>query len=561
MMVEQMTTPGFQSAVNYKLIMSIAEQEKIDSIIILWPDDKMQVMKEINSKEIIADHSNANQTWQPKKEQSKKFLRDITADSKLDYKHVESEYVDYYRDPLLKRQYSTQSPGIATGDVNGDGLDDVVFCGAAGQSIHLYIQQNDLTFKLSSQKVFEVDRASEDVAVALVDVDQDNDLDLVVVTGSNEFEGDDPVQADRLYLNDGKGNFSKTTDFPSLTGSGSCVAAADFDKDGDVDLFIGGRLIPGQYGINAPSYLLINNGRGQFRNYTSRYLGNNSIGMVTDAQWQDMDNDSYPELIVTGDWMSTIIFKNEKGKRLTPFVPVPDLEGWWNTIHIVDIDQDGDMDLIAGNSGTNSRIRADSLHPAELYISDFDKNGSVEQIINCVSADGKNYPMVLKHDLEKTLPLIKKRFLKNDQYAGKTMREIFKDAELKEAVVKTVRESRSGVLRNNGNWSFSWEPFPIQAQFSPIHAIETADIDGDGRVEILLAGNFFDVSPELGRYDASYGLVLKEKGQNQYEVLPEKTTGFFTRGQVRQMRIIKVGEWTIIILAKNNEPAQVFALE
>ncbi|HEY9488129.1 MAG TPA: VCBS repeat-containing protein, partial [Chryseosolibacter sp.] len=554
--LEQMPGRGFQSSVDYKQVIGLGSRNTVDSIVVIWPDDKMQVLKEISGDEITVSHADANQKWEPAANKGEKLLRDVTQDARLDYTHIENEYADYYRDPLLKQKYSTQGPDVATGDVNGDGLEDIIFCGARGQSTRLYLQQADFSFRYEAQHVFHEDRMAEDVAAILADVDQDTDLDLFVVSGSNEFDPDDSALADRLYLNDGKGKFSKAPDFPSLTGSGSCVAAADFDKDGDIDLFVGGRLIPGQYGIDAPSYLLTNNGRGQFKNYTSRYIDDNSIGMVTDAVWQDLNNDLYPELIVVGDWMSITIFKNEEGKKLSLFNPMPGLAGWWNRIKAADIDHDGDVDLIAGNSGTNSRIRADSLHPAQLYISDFDKNGSIEQIINCVSADGKNYPMVLKHDLERVMPLIKKRFLENDKYAGQSMRNIFTETELDEAVVKEANESRSGVLRNNGNWNFSWEPFPMRAQFSPVYAIETMDIDKDGRVEILLAGNFFDVLPELGRYDASYGIVLREKSKSEFQILLPEQSGFFIKGQVRRMKLLKRGNEEAIILAKNNDSAQ-----
>ena len=556
--IEQMPSRGFQSSVDYKQVIGVGDRRSIDSITVIWPDDKMQVISKISGDEIMVSHNEADRLWKPVVDTGLKLLRDVTRDIRLDYKHIENDYADFYRDPLLKQKYSTQGPGMATGDVNGDGLEDIVFCGAIGQGIQLYVQQHDATFKRDVQGVFDGDTAAEDVAVSLADLDQDGDLDMVVVTGSNEFAADDPALADRLYFNDGKGNFSKAADFPSLTGSGSCVAAADFDKDGDIDLFIGGRLIPGQYGITPPSYLLINNGRGQFRNYTSRYIDNNMIGMVTDAVWQDVNNDSYPELIVVGDWMNVTVFKNESGKKLTPFHPGARLEGWWNGIKAADVDQDGDIDLIVGNSGTNSRIRADSLHPARLYVCDFDKNGSKEQIIECVSADGKSYPMVLKHDLERTLPSIKRKFLKNDDYAGQTMNTLFTGTELKEAVVKEVNESRSGLLRNNGNWNFSWEPFPALSQVSPVYAIETADINGDGNTDILLAGNFFDVLPELGRYDASYGTALQGTGKGTFDILPLERSGFFMKGQVRKMKLINLDGKAVLIAVKNNDSVQVF---
>ena len=398
--------------------------------------------------------------------------------------------------------------------------------------------------------------------MTLIDVDNDDDLDLFTVTGSNEFNLDDPNLYDRLYLNDGKGVFTKSDKIPSLPSSGSCVAAADFDKDGDVDLFIGGRSIPGRYGYSPASYLYINDGSGQFKNYTKRFLDTGELGMVTDAVWSDIDHDTYPDLILVGDWMPISVFRNDAGKRL---VPVNDdvlsqSGGWWNCIKPADLDNDGDVDFIVGNAGINSRIRADTLHAAELYVNDFDGNGAVEQIISCVSEDGKNYPMVLKHDLEKQLPFIKKRFVNYRDYAGKSIEQIFTPQELNDAVIRKVYTGNTSLLVNEGDWKFSLKKLPRSAQRSPVYTIETIDYNHDGKLDIVMAGNFFDVLPELGRHDASYGLLLRNKGGNEFDEIVPKESGFFIKGQVREMRMIKVGDEQRLIAVRCNDSAQVFSV-
>ena len=560
--LQQMPNRGFQSSVDHVLVFGLGnDKSPIDSVVIIWPDDKMQAIKNVPiDSELKMEYVKALQQWRPSgNPDSKKIFVDVTATSGLKYLHEENEYVDYYRDPLLKQMYSTQGPGLATGDVNGDGKEDVVIGNPRGKPLKLFLQSHGGRFIESKQIVFEEDILSEGVDAALIDVDNDADLDLFVVTGSSEFENDDPALVDRLYINDGNGIFSKDHRVPSIASNGSCVAPADFDKDGDIDLFIGGRLLSGQYGYDAPSYLYINDGTGGFKNYTKRFLKRQELGMVTDAVWADIDQDSYPDLIVVGDWMPVIMFRNEGGRNLVPLDnELKHSEGWWNSVTPADINSDGRVDFILGNAGTNSRIRADSLHPAELFVNDFDKNGAVEQIITCVSQDGKNYPMVLKHDLEKQLPFVKKRFLNYADYAGKNIHELFNSAELKEAIVKQVFVSKSCFMINEGNGRFKLHPLPWMAQLSPVHAIEVLDYDYDGFVDILLGGNFFDVLPEVGRYDASYGLVLHGRSHGEFEPIVPKVSGFFIKGQVRKMKAIKSGEENIIVVAKNNDSTQVF---
>jgi len=557
--LQQMPNRGFQSSVDLNLVFGLGNTSEIDSVQITWQDDKMQMIKNVKSNTVlIADYKNANLIFTPEKHNLQKPFFDVTAQTKINYKHAESNFVDYKRDPLLKQMYSTQGPAMATGDVNGDGLEDVYLGGGAGQIKKLYIQQKDGTFKDNFSKILAIDSLSEDVDALFFDADNDKDLDLFVVTGSNEFISGANELSDKFYLNDGKGDFTKSTSFPDINENGSCVAASDFDNDGDIDLFVGSRMVSGKYGYDPMSFLFINDGTGNFKNYTKRLLQKNELGMITGASWQDLDNDKFPELILSGDWMPIKIFKNKQGKGFEKEMDIENSSGWWNTIEAADVDNDGDMDFVLGNLGNNSRITASKELPAELYVSDFDKNGTIEQIINCAGEDGKLHPMVLKHDLQMQMPEVKKKFLKYSDYAGKSVNEIFSEDQLKTAIVKKVNQSKSCFLINNGNFKFALKEMPYQVQWSPIAAIETLDYNKDGFLDIILTGNFFDVLPELGRYDANYGLVLKGKGKGNFEVLNPAQTGFFVRGQVRKIRSIKTANGkNIILIAKNNEALQV----
>ncbi|MDJ1495389.1 VCBS repeat-containing protein [Cytophagaceae bacterium DM2B3-1] len=564
--LQQMPNRGFQSSVDLVMIFGLGKNPKIDSLTVVWPDDKKQILTHVTAdKDLTLDHAQANLVWKPDASaKTTSCFVDATVASNLNYVHKESNFVDYNRDVLLKQMYSTQGPALATGDVNGDGLEDVYMGGAAGQPKKLFVQGKNGTFSDTQMPALALDSLYEDVDAVFFDADGDKDLDLYVVTGSNEFLNGSPEQQDRLYINDGKGNLTRDTRLPSIADNGSCVAAADFDQDGDIDLFIGGRMIPGKYGYDAPSYLYVNDGTGNFKNYTKRYLPQSELGMITDAVWQDINGDKYPELILVGDWMQVTIFENQRGNKLVreSKSAIPDSEGWWTRIRIADIDADGDMDFILGNWGINSRVKGDTATPAKLYVSDFDKNGNVEQIITCVAEDGKSYPMVLKHDLQKQMPEVKKKFVKYTDFAGKQIDEIFSEEQLQSAVVKQVTNANTSLLINNGNFRFSLKALPLEVQFAPIFGIETLDYNEDGKLDILLTGNFYNVVPEMGRYDANHGLVLEGKGKGNFEVIRSAQSGFYTRGQVRRMQKIKTaGGKEYIILAKNNDPLQVIAVK
>ncbi len=577
-LLQQMPNRGFQSSVDLTMVFGLGDKPLIDSLVVIWPDringiDRMQTIREPKANQLLTLRQlDANQIWKPGVLNANPLFTDNTAASGLNYAHKESAFVDYNRDALLKQQFSTQGPALATGDVNGDGLDDVFLGGASGQSSRLFMQQTNGKFVDKTPAVMRQDTTYESVDAVLFDADGDKDVDLYVVSGSNEFEAESEELIDRLYLNDGKGGFARSeAGLPNLKANGSCVAAADFDQDGDIDLFVGSRMISGQYGRPPASYLLTNDGTGNFKNYTKRSMPDSEkLGMVTAATWADLNGDTFPELIIVGDWAPVAVFENKRGKlSQNPDLAIKDAQGeivktngWWNCVTAGDADGDGDLDMVIGNLGLNSRIRATQTTPAELYVGDFDHNGTVEQIINCADETGELYPMVLKQDLQKAVPTIKKKFVKFGDYAGKKMDEILDEDQLKQTLVQQSFMGATAILLNDGKGNLTLQTLPAEAQFSPVCGAVFADYDRDGRTDLVLTGNFLDVLPEIGRYDASYGVVLRNKGKNtngtiKYESVNPAVSGFFVRGQVRRVARLRQGQ---LILAKNNDRAQLFNL-
>jgi len=561
---EQMPMRGFQSTVDCRLNFGLGQVQRIDSVLVQWPDGRRQLLKDIRpNQSITVRQSNAVAAPPAAAAPVAPLLTECPGNYGIDFIHKENNFNDFDRDRLIFHMLSTQGPRMAKADVNGDGLEDLFICGAKDQPGALYIQTRQGRFAPSNIPLFQKDRECEDVDALFFDADGDGDPDLFVCSGGNEFSPNSTALLSRLYLNDGKGNFNRSPQLlpsPQVFESSSCVSAADYDGDGDLDLFVGVRLKPFEYGRPCKSYILQNNGKGLFTDVTRQVAPDLlTAGMVTDGKWFDYDRDGLPDLVITGEYMPIRLFHNAAGhlSESTAAAGLDSTNGWWNRLQIADLDGDGYPDIVAGNHGLNSRFRASPSKPVCMFVSDFDDNGSVEQVVACYNGDSL-YPMALRHDLVGVLPYLKKKYLRYADYKEQTIEDIFTKEQLDKAVKLNAYELRSCVFSNDTKGKFIKKPLPLQAQLSPVFGIAVCDIDSDKKQDLLLGGNFYQSKPEAGIYDASYGLLLKGDGNGGLIPLPAQQSGLVINGQVRDMIPLKRGKKQLIVAARNNGAITIF---
>ena len=550
-MQELEPTRGFQSSVDYTLTFGVGRIDTLESVTVDWPDGRTSGMKHVGTNQRITlrppDRRSLSLTARPPTTRSPLF-RDVTSQVGLDFKHQENEFIDFDREQLIPKMVSTEGPFVTVGDVNEDGLDDFFISGAKGQPSALYVQRPNGTFVATNKALLDRDRISEDLGAAFFDANGDGKLDLYVATGGNEFSALAPALEDRLYLGDGRSNLRKTTNqLPPLFTSGSRVAGSqDY-------VFVGGRVVPGRYGVDPPSTLLRNDGHGKFSDVTARVAPDLAhIGMVTDAMWLDVDGDRRVDLVVVGEWMPITIFHNT-GTKLER-VATRGLEhsaGWWNRIIAGDFNGDGRIDFVVGNLGLNTRLHATPTEPARMYVKDFDGNGFPEQIVTCYE-NGVSLPLALRDELTAALPYLKPRYPKYSDYAGQTVEQVFGSG-LDGAIVKQAETFATTLALSNRDGSYTLVPLPREAQIAPVYGILAGDFDRDGNLDLLLAGNFEGVQPAIGQMSASYGLFLRGDGHGGFKPVGASASGFFVPGQARDIQRLRTRRGDLYIVARNND--------
>ncbi len=550
-------TRGFQSSIDYKVVFGLGNANKVDSLRILWPDKMRTTLENVPiDTTLLIDYQQVEKMpWQPNRTPQKQVNALFKAIPSPFEAHQEDNHIDFYQEGLVMRLLSREGPKAAKGDINGDGQMDVFIGGAKGQAGQLYVQ-NKNGWMLSNTAVFEKDALSEDTAAEFFDADGDGDLDLFVGSGGNHRPARSKVMQDRLYLNDGSGNFVLKTNAFDRNGYNTSVAVPlDFDEDGDLDLFVGSRSIPQNYGVPPQSFLYQNDGTGRFKNVTRQYAPIlERIGMVTDAQLIDVLGDARSELVVVGEWMTPQVFTIEKGRLERVTTDLNTYSGWWYAVESDDVDGDGDQDLILGNRGENFYFTGTIEAPAKLWLWDFDQNGTIEKIITR-NIDGKDMTVATKADLTNQVVSLKKQTLKNAEFAHKSIQDLFPAEALDKAVVRFGNWFKSAVAINQGNGAFQLRPLPKEVQFSCVCDISCVDLDGNGRKDLILGGNDMGFMPQFSKLDASFGHILLNKGNGEYERVENRESGFWLKGDVKQfLELDRNGQPHLLTLINNQKP-------
>lgn len=559
---EKFPVRGFQSSMEIPLQVTTGGLKQ-DSAFLIWPDNTFQRIS-LNSDSLqqnfiyveglpLFNYSIVRNFY---KNESKK-LYDITAKTNISFLHKENVFVEYDREPLLPFMTSTEGPALAIGDINHDGLDDFFIGSSKWEKSAVFVQLSNGTFKKLKQPAIDSDSTFEDVDACWADVNNDSYPDLVVASGGNEYYGNSGYLKPRVYLNNGEGDLIKNENaFSDILLTASKVVANDFNGDGFTDLFIGGRSVPWEYGTIPYSYLLQNDGTGKFIDVTDKVApGLKKAGIIKDANWIDINKDGKKDLVLAMEWDGIAVFLNMNNSFTKKYIT--NNKGWWNFILPCDVDNDGDIDFIAGNQGLNSRLKASLEKPISMYVYDFDGNGKKEQVLTYYLGN-KELPFTNKMDLEKQMPMMKKKFLYAKDFANASLNEIFSADKLKKADLFSADYFSNAVLINKGNMDFEVRPLPWEAQLTALKTATILDINKDNLPDIILGGNYYSNNIQLGRYDADFGSVLINKGNGNFSY--EQLNGMQIKGETRHIQKIRLaGNKDAFIVAKNNDSLKVIS--
>ncbi len=557
---------GYQSSVEPVISAGVGNAMAISQVSVLWPDGKESVVRNVKANQLITiTHESATATSPVPATPQKTLLSQVNDAGGIDFAHRENNFVDFKVQRLLFYQVSRLGGKFAKGDVNGDGNDDVYFDGAVRQPGVLFLGRDDGTFKRAASQPWTADSLAEDTHSLFFDADNDGDQDLYVVSGGGEFVSNAPLYQDRLYVNEGDGVFKKAPDaLPGETASGSHVTAADFDRDGDMDLFVAGRLVAGNYGYTPRSYVFRNdsNKNGiKFTDVTDEHdQALTTPGMVTSAQWSDYNNDGWSDLILVGEWMPVRIFENQKGKlkERTDSPGLAHSNGWWCSIYSADVDGDGDMDYLLGNAGTNMQFRASPEKPVELYAGDFNHDGVVDPLLNYY-IDDTSYPLATRDELLDQMSTLRKKFVKYEDYADATIRDIVPDDELEKSSRLSAYTFSSCWLENQDGRQFTLHALPDLAQLSPINGFVFDDFTGDGEKEVIAAGNFYPFKPQLGRSDAGFGLVMR--WENGLKTSNSTLSDRWLSGDIRDIDVLNFRSGVKrVLVSRNNDGPTLYSI-
>lgn len=559
---------GYMSTMEHFLHFGLGNDSVINKAEIIFPSGKHIVYENLKADQVMTIYESDAVTMPPPPPPVSPLFTNITASKKISYTHRENDFIDFKREPLIPYKCSRKGPFYAKADVNGDGREDIFIGGAAGNEGSLMLQNADGSFAAKPAPAFTKDKALEDGGTVFFDADGDKDMDLYVASGGAEFPAGSPQYQDRLYINDGKGNFTKAANaLPKEFNNNTYVLALDYDGDGDLDIFSGAGVKPGQFPRHDNNMLLQNN-KGIFTDVTNDVAPElTSTGLVNYAAWADVDGDQKPELLLAGEWMPLMIYKMNEGKLTLTDADVTvknnggnatmklsAIKGWWYSLRVADVNGDGKPDIIAGNRGTNSRIRAKMDEPCMVYAKDFDGNGSYDAVLGFY-VEGKPYPMYHRDQLIDQMPMMRKKFYRYSLYAGTTMDKLFTPEQQKGMDTYTANCFESGVFINDGNNHYHFEAFPDEGQFSNISDFYTGDFDKDGHLDIISAGNSKDPEIGTGDYDAIAVMLLKGDGTGKFKA--DFMSGLNERGEVRKM----VAAGDKIILLKNNSGVSVYGVK